>query len=503
MKFLFAFLILLSGGLLYGAPPFRFHLQNEPASLKPWQQKNSGAGYLLTQITGTLLTYQNQKLSGNLAEICVFKSPLKIVCTLRKDLKWSDGKPLTAADFVRAFQEFLNPTHPAFRADLVFSISNARKVFAGELPKEQLKVRVAQAQKLEIELENPDPEFLYVLANPLLYPIPEAPLVDIEEIRKSPSTWKSSGPYVIESWEAQKKIVLKNNPEYWKKKNRPSLEVIAVTEDSVALNLYEKGELTLLRRLPLAFIPKFRSRPDYFEIEQLRFDYLGFSSKWKSNSQLRKAMAQTLRYTELQNLYHSKGRPGCPGIPESLRSENVCLEFNLKAGQELWGQLKPKPAGKFELLYSRQGGDDHRRAMEWIQSEWKQNLDFSIEVSGLENKIFQDRVAQNPTDLFRKGIAPDRPTCSSALEIFETGNSENYIRFSNLEFDAILKKMKLSSNAKEKKKLCAQGLHLLIDEAWIIPTGPIHFTLLARPEWKNWKLNELNQLDLSELEYKP
>lgn len=499
-------LFIFSLGLLFpfsGAPAkekpvFRFHLVHEPSSLKPWEQKNSGAGYFLSQITGTLLTYQKQKLAGNLAENCKYKKPTQILCTLRKNLKWSNGQALVASDFVRSFQTFLKPTNRAFRADLLFPIAHGKKVFTGQLPENQLQVRALTDQLLQIDLESPDSEFLYTLTSPLLSPLPKTPLATVEELRKNPGLWISSGAYQLQSWEAQEKIILKPNPHFWKKNDRPSLEILMINEDSVALNLYEKNKLSFLRRLPTLFIPKYKDRADFFEIEQIRLDYLGFSPRWKDFKNLRLAMAQSLRYLDLQKLYQSKGVPGCPGIPRFLYTEDLCLRTDLKQARLTWAQVKDKPSS-FEVLYSRQGGDDHRRSMEWLQNEWKKNLDFSVSVNGLENKIFVDRLGQNPPDLFRKGIAPDRPTCLSALEIFETGNSENYIQYSNSVFDDVLKKMKATDSLSTKKKLCTQGLRLLMKEAWIIPTGPIHFTVLAQTGWKGWRLNELNQLDLSEL----
>lgn len=498
MKSLLLFLLLFSlSGM--ANPAFRFHLVNEPSSFKPWEQKNSSAGYLFSQISGTLLQYKDRKLTGNLAENCKFKTPQKVQCTLRKDLKWSDGKEITSADFVRAFQEFINPQNRAFRADLLFPVKNARQIFSGALPKSDLKVSAPTQRILEIELESPDYEFLYTLTSPLLAPLPETPLPGIEELRKNPSLWKSSGPYVITAWEAQKKITLQNNPRHWKKINRPLIEVLAVNEDSVALNLYEKGELSFLRRLPTLFIPKYKGRPDFFEIEQFRFDYLGFSAKWKSTPDLRLSLSQSLRYSDLQNLFSAKGVPGCPGIPRALHVDPICHEFKPDRAKKLWSSLSDKPS-KLELLYSRQGGDDHKRSMEWIQNEWRTHLGVKVEVNGLDNKIFLERLEKNPPDIFRKGIAPDRPTCLSALENFQTGNSENYIRFSDQEFENILKKMRETKDENTKKKLCERALHQLMDLAWIIPTGPIHFTLLVQPSWKGWSLNELNQLDLSELQ---
>lgn len=481
-------------------PVFRFHLVTEPVSLRPWDQKNSASGYLLSQVTGTLLTYQDHQLKANLAESCHMLSSKKIQCRLRPNLKWSDGSKISAEDFVRGFQEFVDPKNHSYRADLLFPIKNAKKVFKGELPKEKLGVKIQRKNILEIQLEYSDSEFLYTLTSPLLAPLHEKGVPSIEEIRKTPSAYKSSGAYEILSWEPLKKIILAPNPHFWKKSaDRPQLSIVTIAEDSVALNLYEKGELTFLRRLPTLFIPKYKGKPELFEIDQFRFDYLGFSDKWKSKPQLRKALAQSLNFPELQSLFFAKTPLGCPGFSPTLHHETICHEPDILAAQKIWKETTEAKPKLIELFYSKQGGDDHKRMMEWLQSEWKKNLGIDIEVSSLENKVFVEKIEKAPPDIFRKGIAPDRPTCLSALETFETGNSENYLRFSNPQFDSLMKQMRISMDPKKKKKLCDQGLHLLMDTAYLIPTGSIYFSMLASADWTGWKLNELNQLDLTDL----
>lgn len=497
-----AFLTLLSLSAGAQTPPtFRFHLVNEPSTLRTWEQKNSNASYLLSQVTGTLMTYQDHKLSPNLAEKCSQKTPKKLTCRLRKDLKWSDGSPLTAQDFERSFQQFLNPANRAYRADLLFPIKNAQKIFKGELPPEKLGIST-KGPDLNIEFENPDSEFIYTLTSPLTAPLPATPIPSVDEVRVKPAQYLSSGAYLFSSWEAQKKIVLIPNPHFWSKSStRPTLEVITVNEDSVALSLYEKRNLSFLRRLPTLYIPQYKGKPEYFEVDQFRFDYIGFSPKI-TDPHLRKALAYGLNYPELQALYHAHAPPGCVGIREALTNEKFCHEKNLEKAKIEWALAK-NPPHSLELFYSKQGGDDHKRGMEWFQAEWKKNLGLNIDLNALENKVFVEKIEKNPPDIFRKGIAPDRPTCLSALETFETGSIENYLQFRNKNYDSLLEKMRSSLKETEKKKLCTQALHLLMDDAYLIPTGPIHFTLLADPQWKGWKLNELNQLDLSGLSYQP
>jgi oligopeptide transport system substrate-binding protein len=246
------------------------------------------------------------------------------------------------------------------------------------------------------------------------------------------------------------------------------------------------------------YIPTYRNRPDFFAVDQLRFDYIALHIKDEAT---RQALAKSLTYSDLQKLYWAKSPPGCPGLSDKLYDGDLCLKTNIPEAQKLWKERK-KDFPRLEFQYSKQGGDDHQRGMEWVQSEWKKNLGASVELRGLENKIYLQSLEKKAPDIFRKGIAPERPTCLSAIESFESSSAENYLKFRSSRFDEIIRKMRLSDDVLSKKRLCTEALKLLLDPAWIIPTGPIYFSLLVRPEWSGWKLNELNQLDLSGLKKK-
>jgi oligopeptide transport system substrate-binding protein len=497
---LFVFLFAISGQS--ATAPFRFHLGSEPASLKPWEQRNSAAGYFFSAVTASLMKYQDRKLSGNLAEKCIYLSDLKLSCQIRRDSKWQNGQAIKPEHFKKAFLKILNPESKSFQADLLFPIKNAKQFYLGAAKDSEVGIQI-QNQKLIFELEEANREFIYTLASPILSPIPDPEIPNIEDIQKNPESYLSAGPYVIESWESLKKIKLKSNPFFWIRSNRPNIEIIFVSEDSVAVSLYESGKLDLLRRLPTAFIPKYKGTPEFFEIDQFRFDYLGFSPKWQSaeNKSIRQSIAQAIDYVELQKLYVAKSPPGCPGIPKALYDGQICIQFNKDLAVTSFAKISEKPKS-FALMYSKQGGDDHKRSMEWIQGQLKNNLSFSISSIAMEDKIYTERLKTDPPDFFRRGIAPVRPTCLAALQNFKSDNLENYIRFSNPKFDELLKRLQVSRLESDKRQLCAEALKLLIDDFRLIPTGPLYFTLLAKTNFAGWKLNELNQLDLSELRHR-
>jgi oligopeptide transport system substrate-binding protein len=489
---LWGFLLLISSNgpkaSAQTTPTFRLTLYSEPQSLKLHVQKNSNSLYLLNQLYRPLLRLKGNSLVDELAERCLYQNNQKILCKIKKNINFSDGSIIKASDIVESFRNFIDPNSKTVRADLLFSVKNAEEIFSGKKPVTELGIRATADDEIVFELAHPDSEFVYLLANPLL------------SIQKNELF---TGPYVIKEWPKAKSIILKRNIYYWKKNLSPvEIEFRFVNEDSVSLNLYEMGKIDLVRRISTLFIPKLKNRKDYFEIDQYRFDYLGFSSELDLN--VRQALSQSLPFDDFQKLYYGKPRPGCPGIPAESLTEADCIITNIPLAQKALSQSMVKTDGlKLKFVYSKLGGDNHSRTAEWLQWIWKKNLGISVAVEGVENKLFLELLKSNPPMIFRKGISPERPTCLSALEIFAGDHPENYLKIDTAEFRQWIKDMNQELDPVKKSLLCKRGINYLLSNYFLVPTGPIFFSLLVNTKWTGWELNQLNNLDLSELKFNP
>ncbi len=482
------------------APNFKIHLSNEPSNLDPHQQKSSASSYLLQNLYRNIFFYDNDKgLVADLGESCKRQSPLVLVCKLKKGLQWSDGSSLTSKDFLKTYQQVLNPNKSFLRVDLLLKIKNATAIYKGKKKITSLGITAPNATTLRFEFEAKDPDFEYNLASFLL-----SPTKNTLNPSQNASELIVNGPYKIFNWIPGQKIQLTNNTHY-KNGNfskRPSVEFLFINEDSVALHLYEKNELSFLRRLPSLYIPKFKSRPDFHWIPMLRFDYFGFGPALKNHPKIREALTLSLDYKELQKIFSSEGTPGCPGIPVSWLKKELCYELNVDKARQIFAEDNSVPS-ELKLMYSALGGEDHRRATEWIQAQWQKNLNLKVQLLLRENKVFLSELRKNPPAIFRKGVAPDRPTCLAVLETFADWNSENYIQVKDPEYQHILDKLSEARTAQDQKSSCTQGVRFLMDRHLLIPTGPLHFSILAKKNFTGWKLNSMNQLDLSDLEVSP
>lgn len=139
------------------------------------------------------------------------------------------------------------------------------------------------------------------------------------------------------------------------------------------------------------------------------------------------------------------------------------------------------------------------RWTEWMQSQWQKNLNLKIQVVLRENKVYLSEVQNNPPAIFRKGVAPDRPTCLATLETFADWSPENYIQLKDPDYQSILKKLGDAATPQDQKKFCTEGVRYIMDRHLLIPLGPIHFSVLAKKTFSGWKLNSMNQLDLAGL----
>jgi oligopeptide transport system substrate-binding protein len=145
------------------------------------------------------------------------------------------------------------------------------------------------------------------------------------------------------------------------------------------------------------------------------------------------------------------------------------------------------------------GGDDIQKGMEWVQAQWSDNLNLQFALEGKEQGVYMNELRVRPATVFRKGVTLDRPTCLAALEVFRSDSPENYLKYSNMKFDNILKIMHKTKPSPKMRQLCQKGLDLLLSENIMIPLGEIHFSMLQDGKFIGWELNELNQLDLTNL----
>jgi len=486
-------------------PVFRFSLSTEPSHFDPARITSSESNYFIVNLLrGLYFLDAKGEAKPEIAESCKQIKATKFECSIKKSAKWSDGLEITAEDFVKSWGRLVAPGSKGVGIGVLSNIQNAVDVHKGSKAVSELGIRAKSKKLLEITLSKPDSDFYSKLAHPALSVVrAEANYTRSEDASRTPV----SGPYKIAEWTKSNRISLVSNKYFDSirpalKQTRPAAEILIVEDDETALNLYREGTLTFLRRLPTHYLKDWKDSKELFQVPVIRFDYIGFGPALRDQPELRKALALSLNYSELKFLYSALGIPGCPGISPEWMSKVPCHEFNLEKAKQHFANV-PDRIRQTPLIFqfSKLGGDDVQKGMEWAQAQWKKNLGFKVELQSMEQAVFVTALKTNPPPIFRKGVGLDRASCLAATEIFSAGDSENYIRLSDKTYQTEIERLASSRTSKDRKAHCTELVRLLIDNAYVIPLGQIHFSLLSKPSFTGWTLTPLNQLDLSRIQH--
>ena len=137
---------------------------------------------------------------------------------LRTNAKWSDGKNVTANDFVYALQRGVNPNSGAEYTSFLEYVKNASKIMAGELSADQLAVRAIDDNTLEIILESPTGYFLDILTYPIFAPVRKDIIEKYgDEWSLNPESYIGNGAFIMTERNPDEKIVMIKNTNYWNK----------------------------------------------------------------------------------------------------------------------------------------------------------------------------------------------------------------------------------------------------------------------------------------------
>ncbi|MEM8548395.1 MAG: ABC transporter substrate-binding protein, partial [Pseudomonadota bacterium] len=147
--------------------------QAEPQTLDPHRSEGTAAGNVLRDLYEGLVTEaaDGSIEPGVASAWSVSDDGRTWRFALREGLTWSNGDPLTAADFVAGLRRTVDPQTASAYAPVLAPIAGAGEIIAGSAAVESLGVVAPDSQTLEIRLEQPTPYFLDLLTNPSTYPL--------------------------------------------------------------------------------------------------------------------------------------------------------------------------------------------------------------------------------------------------------------------------------------------------------------------------------------------
>ncbi len=420
---------------------------------------------------------------------------------LRKDAVWTaaDGSketekvPVTAHDFVFAFQRMFNPQVPSPYSGEYLMIKGASQALAGEISPGEVGVKAVDDHTLQIMLTEPSPFFIQRLAATPALPCNEA---FFNETRAryglSQKYLMSNGPFMVSRWDNEKYILMEKNEGYYGAQDIscPSVYFYCsrLTDDD-GNTITTPRELFLEQKADIA-------RVEYSDIEALAkkgYFHEAFDDKvWVllpnqnstvlANENIRKAVCGVLEREELVNRAPERYDASDSLVPpdthifdktyQELRGKASVLVLEEQQARELVNTgCAELGIGKMPTLslilpqsaeLSSLGG--------YFQKLWQQKLGIYVNMEVLPDNDFQKAIRSStgwdlafyPVEV--KGEGP-----SSTLSSFLSTSSDNISGYSNEEYDQLLKQVQTALQVSDVVTMYKNAEEILMQSGAAVP----------------------------------
>ncbi|WP_232787160.1 MULTISPECIES: peptide ABC transporter substrate-binding protein [unclassified Planococcus (in: firmicutes)] len=407
-----------------------------------------------------------------------------------RDAKWSDGSPVTAHDFVFAWQRAADPETGSTYGPYMMAgtIKNAAAIAQGELDKSELGITAQDDQTLVVSLERPIPYFLSLMAFGTFYPQKEAYVTEHgDQYAMDSDKLLSNGPFVLANWDATAASwELEKNPEYWDAETvkLDKVEFNIVPDPGTGVNLYETGEAD---RAGLAgeFAMQYAEDEEVVRVLKPSVYYLQFNQEREgestalANPKLRKALALSFNKQDLADIVLANGSiPADFLVPteftfdannEDFRQVNGdMMEFNAEESKALWAEgLEEEGLTEVSLEYLSGDTELSKKIDAYMKDQMEGNLEgLTLEMSQVPFNVLLDKNEAQDYDIQSTGWGPDFQDPITFLDLFATESPQNTMAYSNEQVDALLEQAngELALKPQERWQALAEVEKILVEE---------------------------------------
>lgn len=441
---------------------FRYAVNTLPTTLDPTKGQSIGDNEIQHAITEGLTRNTAGDVKPGIAESWdESEDGLTYTFHLRKDAKWSDGEPITAADFEYSWKRLVNPETASPYAFIGDCLKNGQAIEQGKMDVEELGVKAVDDTTLEVTLEHPTSYFLSLIGSSGQFAPLRQDIVEKYGTDFAATSEKNvySGPFVMTSSEDNVWTFAKND-NYWDKDsiNLDKCELNYVENTDTQLSMYEAGDLDYVQ-VPTAYVSDYKDKADVFANGNVDFCYINSKSDNPvlGNKNFRLALNYALNrndYNKLANADTFTAFNGLvfPGLQAKGTTYGEAYDLNSysypldgdqdKATEYLNAAMKElgiANASDITVEVVTTDADSSKRIVETLQEQWQNALGIKVKIrqvtyADIYGKVFPE----HDYEIGYGGWGSDYDDPYSYLELFKSDSSYNYSQYENPEVDQLL-----------------------------------------------------------------
>ncbi len=485
----------------------------EPQSLDQAQISIDIEGFIIRDLSEGLTVYdaKGKVIPGTAESWTVSEDGKVYTFKIRDAAKWSDGSPVTAADFVYSMTRLLDPATAAGYANILYPIKGAEAFNQKKAKAEDLGLKAVNDKTLEITLERPTPYFLQLMTHYTALPVNKASIEKDGKDFTKPGKMVTNGAYMLTEYVANDHVTAVKNPHYWDAANVKIDKVIYnPSEDQAATErMFENGELDIVYQYQADqrdFLKKKLAEDHVYATPALSTYYYAFDTRHEpfSDVRVRKALSMAIDRDFLaEKIFGGAQLPAYNLVPPGMEGYTA-PKFDIadmdQLDREDAAKALLKEAGygeggkplKIDIRYNT--NENHKKVAIAVADMWKaigatvttQNLDVKAHYAYLQEG--------GQFDVARAAWAADYADPENFLNLLvSTNKAFNYGHWVNAKFDELMKASYEERDPAKRMKILADAEAIALNEYSITPMMNYASLWLVSRKVKGFEENTVNE----------
>lgn len=477
---------------------------SSPRTLDPALAEDSTSwGYLIQIYSGLVRLDDQLRITPDLARAwTVSPDGRTYTFTLREDLRFQDGRTVTADDLKYSLERALDPATGSTVSSLYLGdLIGAAERRAGKAAGVDGLI-VVDPRTLRLTIDAPKSYFLAKLTHPTAY------VVDRQNVGRGPDWSKQpngTGPFRLKSWQENQSLVLERSSTYYG--TAPSIDEIEYyVGPEPPLGLYQQGKLDLAwvgtADVPRVTDPAGPYRRQLISQPTLALWFIGFNVRRKpfDDPKVRLAFASaTDRRLLINGVFRGSVTAATQILPPGMAGYDPTLAATPldpdRARRLLSESTYGSAAGLPKIEFAVDRGQSTFAL--GLAQMYRANLGVDISVVVYENSYY-DELRQHTPQLFTMGWIADYPDPQDFLDIlFGKSSDSNYTDYDNPAVETLLRQASLETETQRRIDLYRQAQRLILQDAPIIPLYNSTDYLLVREGVEGLTLTPLGILSFA------
>lgn len=521
-------------------------IASEPETMDPARNSTVDGGTMTLHLFSGLAKWDSDKdgkavLKADLAEKLVDPvanedGTYTYTYKIRKGAKWSDGKPVTAHDFVFAWNRAVSRELAADYSNMFQLIKGYDDIWPGEgkepVAGAKLDVTAVDDNTLQVVVKNKVSYWNELLAFPTYLPVREDVVSD-ESWATSPEKYVSNGAYKLKEWKHNSLIVLEKNENYIDKKDitMKTIKFYLSDDTNNMLTNFKNGDWQMIDSMPSNEMDSLKKeyKDEYHVADQLGTYYMGWNinkrilpedstltgvEAEKAQAEIRKAIGLMIDRNYIVNeigkadqipassfvakaLKDSDGKSFASHAGNSKDYEGYydvsskAVKSNYKKAVDILKKYYKydDKTGKFTnfptLTYLYNTDDAHKAIGEYVQSTLA-NAGIKLQLENQEWATFLTTRKAGDFTIARNGWVADYNDPTTFLEMWQTHSGNNDMQFGKGEHQNLgmydLDLTKFGKDVNVKNGTWAQTYDVLIDTIKTTPDDKARYQMMHMAE---------------------